>query len=147
MFKFNKVTVLPAILMFTAFAIVACEAPSSATKDDTTKSTADSPGEVNFTSLAVQGKIAFDKNCASCHGDNVMGTEMGPPLIHDIYNPGHHNDMSFYRAIKQGTVQHHWQFGDMLPRPEVKDEEIGGIIQYVRELQEAHGIVYKQHRM
>jgi len=143
----NKMAVLPIIMVFIAFALVACEAPSSSIEDETTKNTTDTSGEVQFTALAVQGKIAYDKNCAACHGDNMMGTQIGPPLIHEIYNPGHHNDMSFYRAIKQGTVQHHWQFGDMPPRPNVKDEDIGGIIQYVRELQEAHGIVYKQHRM
>src|SRR3546814_5818671 len=37
---------------------------------------------------AAQGKIAFDGNCATCHGVNAAGTGNGPPLVHNIYNPG-----------------------------------------------------------
>ena len=39
--------------------------------------------------LAIDGVTAFDANCATCHGLNAAGTDKGPPLVHDIYNPGH----------------------------------------------------------
>lgn len=100
-----------------------------------------------LSAMAKKGQIAFKANCAQCHGSDATGTNQGPPLIHDIYNPGHHNDMSFYRAAKMGTRAHHWQYGDMPPQPQVSDEEIGSIIQFIREVQKANGIVYKQHRM
>lgn len=96
---------------------------------------------------AVKGETYYDKSCISCHGDNASGTKTGPPLIHDVYNPGHHGDEAFYRAATLGVKQHHWPYGNMPPRPELSKKEISYIIAYVRELQEANGIIYKQHRM
>ena len=100
-----------------------------------------------LSAAAAQGKGAFDANCASCHGTNAGGTDKGPPLIHDIYNPGHHNDTAFYRAVRNGAPQHHWPFGKMDALPKVSDGEIAAIIGYVRELQRANGIFYRQHQM
>ena len=97
--------------------------------------------------LAAQGQMVFNANCARCHGVNAMGTNAGPPLIHDIYNPGHHGDAAFYRAVKQGSPQHHWSFGSMPPQPQVNDDEIAAIIRFIRETQEANGIVYRKHQM
>ncbi|MCP3053843.1 c-type cytochrome [Aurantimonas marianensis] len=37
--------------------------------------------------IAIAGKTAFDANCALCHGRDPAGTDKGPPLVHDIYNP------------------------------------------------------------
>ena len=100
-----------------------------------------------FSTLAIAGNIAFDKNCAQCHGVNALGSGKGPPLIHDIYNPGHHNDDSFYRAVRTGTPQHHWNFGDMKPLLRVTRNQVAAILRYIRELQVANGIVWKQHVM
>ncbi|WP_260294538.1 c-type cytochrome [Sedimenticola hydrogenitrophicus] len=97
--------------------------------------------------LAGKGKVAYDTSCSSCHGENGAGSKAGPPLVHDTYNPGHHADEAFFRAAKNGVKQHHWPFGDMPPRPEVSQKEVANIIDYVRELQEANGIVYRAHRM
>jgi len=96
---------------------------------------------------ATDGKQAFDAVCAACHGANAAGSEKGPPLVHNIYNPGHHADAAFYLAARRGARQHHWQFGDMPPQPQVSDEELASIIEYVRELQRANGIVWQQHQM
>jgi mono/diheme cytochrome c family protein len=100
-----------------------------------------------LSALAVSGKDAFDVNCAQCHGANGSGTDFGPPLVHDIYNPGHHGDESFYIAASRGVDQHHWPYGDMAPQPQVTGKEMAAIIQYVRELQLANGITYRPHRM
>ncbi len=97
--------------------------------------------------FAKEGKVAFDKNCASCHGSNGSGTENGPPLIHDIYNPGHHTDESFLNAVQNGVGQHHWPYGNMPPQPQVLRKEIETIVKYIREVQVANGIVYREHRM
>lgn len=100
-----------------------------------------------LSAVALQGQQAFDAKCAQCHGQNASGTDKGPPLVHDIYNPGHHADESFYRAVKLGTRQHHWPYGDMPPQPEVSKGQVATILKYVRELQVANGITYKPHRM
>lgn len=97
--------------------------------------------------LAMTGRAAFEENCMACHGANGSGTDQGPPLIHDFYNPGHHDDDAFYRAVQIGTPQHHWKFGDMPEQPQVSRQQVAQIIRYVRELQRANGIVYKPHNM
>lgn len=98
-----------------------------------------------LSAAAALGKKAFDANCAQCHGANAAGTGKGPPLVHDYYNPGHHADGAFYNAVMNGVRQHHWRFGNMPPQPHVGQDKIRTIIAYVRELQEANGIVYKPH--
>ncbi len=97
--------------------------------------------------LALKGEKAFNANCAACHGTNGAGTNQGPPLVHDIYNPGHHADAAFVAAVRRGVRRHHWSFGDMPPRPGVTDPELAAIIRYVRELQVANGIRYRKHTM
>ena len=100
-----------------------------------------------LTDTARAGETVFNANCAACHGENAAGSDKGPPLVHDIYNPGHHDDAAFYRAVKNGTPKHHWNFGDMLPLPAVSETQVRSIIRYVRELQVANGIRFKKHRM
>ncbi|MFZ2156316.1 MAG: cytochrome c [Bradyrhizobium sp.] len=97
--------------------------------------------------LAIDGKTAFDANCAACHGFNAAGTDKGPPLVHDIYNPGHHADGAFFLAAKLGVRQHHWPYGDMPPQRQVTEPQVTAIVQYIRELQVANGIGYRPHRM
>ena len=89
---------------------------------------------------AQAGQAAFNANCALCHGPNASGTGLGPPLVHKIYEPGHHQDFSFRNAVQNGVQSHHWQFGNMLPVPGVSDDDVEKIICYVRELQHANGI-------
>ena len=96
---------------------------------------------------ARRGKTAFDANCAACHGNNAAGSDKAPPLVHDIYNPGHHADPAFVIAARQGVKRHHWPYGDMPAQPQVSDADLAVIIQYVRELQRANGITYRPHNM
>ena len=96
---------------------------------------------------ASDGQVAFDANCAACHGASAAGSDRGPPLVHDIYNPGHHGDNAFFVAAQRGVPAHHWRFGNMPPQPQVSDSEIQAIVQYVRELQLANGISWKPHAM
>jgi len=100
-----------------------------------------------LSAAASQGSIAFAANCAQCHGANAAGSGEGPPLVHDIYNPGHHADAAFYFAARRGVSQHHWRFGGMPPQPQVSDADLAAIVRYVRELQRANGIEYRPHRM
>jgi len=93
-----------------------------------------------FTTEAKIGQKRFKANCMRCHGLNAAGTHKGPPLIHKIYEPGHHSDLSFQRAAKFGVRAHHWPFGNMPPVSGVSEGDVGQIILYVRELQRANGI-------
>ncbi len=87
-----------------------------------------------------QGQTLFDKNCASCHGKNAVGTKSGPPFIHKIYEPNHHGDGAFYYAAKNGVRAHHWPVGNMPPVKGVGDGDVKLIVDYVRALQKANGI-------
>ncbi|WP_026379685.1 c-type cytochrome [Afifella pfennigii] len=89
---------------------------------------------------AVEGERLFETFCASCHGQSASGTQVGPPLVHDIYKPGHHADVAFLLAARQGVRQHHWNFGDMPPVEGVSGQEVERITAYVRALQEANDI-------
>lgn len=100
-----------------------------------------------LSAVAGDGKALFEAECAACHGQAGGGTDKGPPLVHDIYNPGHHADLAFVMAARNGVRAHHWPFGDMPPRPQVTEAQINAIIRYVRELQQANGIVYRPHQM
>jgi len=82
----------------------------------------------------------FERRCSACHGIEAAGTDKGPPLVHRIYEPGHHGDQAFYRAVREGVRSHHWPFGDMAPVPGVSEDEIARIVAYVRKLQRANGI-------
>ena len=102
----------------------------------------------SLSSVAVAGKAAFVANCAQCHGENGGGgTELGPPLVYDIYNPGHHRDEAFLSAVRIGVRQHHWPYGNMPSQPEVAESQVMEIVRYVREMQEANGITYRPHQM
>ena len=110
-------------------------------------SAADAPGAQtvavsvpDLSDAARQGAELFTANCSECHGPTAGGSSQGPPLVHKIYEPGHHADFSFVRAVDTGSPQHHWNFGDMEPVPGLSPEEVNTIICYVRELQYANGI-------
>ena len=90
---------------------------------------------------ARRGREIFDANCAACHGKDAAGQNgIAPPLVHVIYEPGHHGDESFHRAVALGSPAHHWRFGDMPPVEGLSRRDVAKIITYVRELQRANGI-------
>ncbi len=69
-----------------------------------------------------------------------VGTVKGPPLVHNIYNPNHHADITFRWAVERGVKAHHWNFGDMPKQGGVKQQEVEAIIKYVRDIQKEAGI-------
>jgi mono/diheme cytochrome c family protein len=87
------------------------------------------------------GEEVFQTNCASCHGADLDGTGDGPPLRHIVYEPGHHPDESFRRAIAGGVVPHHWQYGPMPAIEGLDDDEVDAVIAYVRHRQETDGFI------
>ena len=87
------------------------------------------------------GRALYTRRCASCHGTNAAGQKgVAPPLVHKIYEPGHHADESFQRAAALGVRQHHWPFGNMPPVQGISRSDVAQIISYVRALQRANGI-------
>ncbi|MCT4609238.1 MAG: cytochrome c [Pelagimonas sp.] len=87
------------------------------------------------------GQRIFENACVACHGTNAVGVEgAGPPLIHVIYEPSHHADESFQRAVAVGVRSHHWRFGDMPPVEGLTRGDVTMIIAYIREIQRANGI-------
>jgi mono/diheme cytochrome c family protein len=86
------------------------------------------------------GEAVFEQHCVACHGPAATGTEVGPPLVHRVYEPGHHSDYAFVLAIRQGVRAHHWRFGDMPPVPGLAPEQERLVIAYVRHLQREAGI-------
>ena len=95
----------------------------------------------SFSNEAMRGKKIFESNCIECHGKNAVGRKkVGPPLVHKIYEPSHHNDMTFYRAVAMGVRGHHWMFGNMPAVENVSRDEVSAIITYIRELQRENNI-------
>ncbi len=94
-----------------------------------------------FSVQAQLGQKVYDANCASCHGRNAAGQDgVAPPLVHVIYEPGHHGDESFQRAIARGVRAHHWPFGDMPPVDGLTRDDVADVVAYIRELQRTNGI-------
>jgi len=79
-----------------------------------------------------KGKLLFEKNCSTCHGKNLNGTDQGPPFIHRFYKPSHHGDAAFYRAALKGVTAHHWRFGNMPPVKGITESKLKSIISYIR---------------
>jgi mono/diheme cytochrome c family protein len=83
-----------------------------------------------------RGQVLYENYCASCHGLELDGSDQGPPLVHPFYKPSHHGDKSFYRAVLQGTKQHHWNFGDMKPVEGMTPKKMDSLLPYVRYFQQ-----------
>jgi mono/diheme cytochrome c family protein len=86
------------------------------------------------------GKPLFETHCAACHGADLNGTELGPPMLHKIYEPSHHSDAAFQIAVAQGVRAHHWQFGDMAPVEGLTPDDVAHITTYIRMHQRRVGI-------
>ena len=94
-----------------------------------------------LTGAAVEGRALFEANCAACHGQNAAGKDgFGPPLVHRIYEPGHHADIAFQMAVSNGVRAHHWPFGNMPAVERVTQSDVDKIVAYVRALQRENGI-------
>lgn len=95
----------------------------------------------NLSDEALIGKRGFEANCAACHGVNAVGQDgVAPPLVHIIYEPSHHGDESFQRAVAMGVRGHHWPFGNMPAIEGLTRADVAMITTYIRELQQANGI-------
>lgn len=124
---------LPWMLLLISAAILgACSDPEPGSGKQPSAVTANPDPEL--------GKALYAASCKGCHGSDAIGTKRGPPLIHKIYEPGHHADVSFYRAVSFGVKSHHWRFGDMPKIPGISPQEVAHIIAYIRHKQLQAGI-------
>jgi mono/diheme cytochrome c family protein len=96
-------------------------------------------GDSTADSGTADGAALYAANCASCHGEDLRGTEKGPSHLSIVYEPNHHPDEAFRRAVVQGVRAHHWEFGDMAPIPGLTASQVDAIIGYVRSVQEREG--------
>ena len=138
----TRLCVFTIVLTVVVLTIAACRGESSPDHSDMESTDADpvSVSEVELSDTARAGEELFNANCSVCHGLGATGTNLGPPLIDDIYHPGHHADFSIRIAVRNGVKAHHWRFGDMAPVAGVSPEEVDMIICYIREVQRAAGI-------
>lgn len=86
-----------------------------------------------------EGEALYQAACAACHGSDLRGSDAGPSLLSDIYEPGHHPDFTFFRAVQEGAAQHHWSFGPMAPIEHLEEAEIASIVAFIREVQRVEG--------
>lgn len=112
------------------FVLVAACGSGGVSDSDTPEPSAD---------LLAAGEVIYQANCASCHGTDARGTDKGPSFLSSVYVPGHHSDAAFLLAIRNGTPQHHWRFGDMKPVEGLSDEDIEAVTAFVREVQRIEG--------
>jgi len=118
-----------AILALIAFVTSACSGSS-----------ADPSGEPLVSIAAdADGATVFVARCASCHGEDLRGTDKGPSQLSIVYEPNHHSDATYRAAIRNGVGQHHWNFGDMPPVEDITDDQIERVIAYIRTEQERLG--------
>ena len=85
------------------------------------------------------GADVYAASCASCHGEDLRGTDKGPSHLSIVYEPNHHGDDSFRSAIANGAPQHHWNFGDMAPVEDLSDAQVEAVIAFVRAEQQRLG--------
>ncbi len=85
------------------------------------------------------GASVYQARCASCHGEDLRGTDKGPSQLSIVYEPNHHGDELYRSAIRTGVPQHHWGFGDMPAVEDITEEQIERVIAYIREQQQELG--------
>ena len=146
-FKTNTLTRLAWLGTATLACLVGCSDGQGETSsghgshDDVVQETAASRGSSQPVPEEYKaGEERFNGLCARCHGLAGRGTNAGPPLVHQIYEPSHHADVAFTRAALQGVRAHHWKFGNMPKISEATSDDVTKIIGYVRWLQRQAGI-------
>jgi len=94
-----------------------------------------------LTGDAALGQPLFVASCAACHGKDAGGVAgTGPSLIHNIYRPGHHSDITILLAVRNGVRRHHWRFDSMLPVDGLSDDDVAKITEFVRAVQRENGV-------
>ena len=144
--KYGLLTAAGAAVAFSAALAVAC----GTNVGDANDSSATEPAPMNTVSataptstgaeLAIpDGAEVYRQFCAECHGVDLRGTDKGPSQLSIVYEPNHHGDHAYRVAIRDGTREHHWWFGDMPPVEGISDLEIEKVISFIRAEQQRLG--------
>lgn len=100
-----------------------------------------SPTIPELSASAQHGRVVLNERCADCHGiDGTGGSRKGPPILHSMYRREIFPDFQFKRSVLDGKREKNWRFGPMEPVKGLSDEDINGVIAFVREVQDATGI-------
>ena len=135
------VVALVAAAVTLACAADAADADGASSVETAPAVTSDAPAPpTTAAALAIpDGAAVYQQYCAECHGVDLRGTDKGPSQLSIIYEPNHHGDYAYRVAIREGTREHHWWFGDMPPVEGITDLEIEKVISYIRAEQERLG--------
>ncbi len=137
---------MAAAIIFTCVITAACGADASEAGDtsapepppaQTAEVTA--PTSTAAELVIPDGAEVYQQYCAECHGVDLRGTDKGPSQLSIVYEPNHHGDYAYRVAIRDGTREHHWWFGDMPPVEGISDLEIEKVISFIRAEQERLG--------
>lgn len=123
---------MPHVWVIAAALLVVVSACGGTTGDDTGIEPQDSE-------LVATGADLYAANCASCHGEDLRGTDQGPSHLSRVYEPSHHADGAFQLAVLIGSRQHHWDFGNMPPVEGLSEGDVDAIVAFVRENQRLEG--------
>ena len=142
----KKISILAGVLIIVGFAFIAWQKidqgrlkNSNAGVDNTALAEVLLPSSLSQS--AQIGKRAFEAKCVAWHGVNAAGqVGVAPPLVHKIYEPSHHGDESFQRAVSLGVRAHHWPFGNMPAIEGLTRGDVVMVAAYIRALQRANGI-------
>jgi cytochrome c len=141
MLRISLVTCLVAVAIVVVFIQLGGETESVAASEEPSTALALVSMPVELSESAQVGATIFKAKCAACHGVNGEGQKgVAPPLIHRIYEPSHHGDESFQRAVALGVRQHHWPFGDMPKVDGLTRADVAMIVSFIREVQRENGI-------
>lgn len=100
-----------------------------------------SPIIPELSASAQHGREVINVRCVECHGvDGTGGSRKGPPFLHPMYRDEIFPDFVFKRSLLEGKREKNWRFGPMPAMPDLSDEDIAGIIAFVREVQTATGV-------
>ncbi len=126
-------------LVLAVGAAAACGGETDAPSSDTEQPATVQQEVVQET--AISGQRLFSNNCSRCHGADLRGTNVGPSLLHEYYEPNHHSNASFVIAVLRGVRQHHWDFGNMPAVEGLDIDEVHAVICFIRETQVEDGLI------
>ena len=87
-----------------------------------------------------RGAEVYATSCAICHGADLRGTAVGPPMLSELYGPDVHSDEAFRASITDGVGAEHWDFGPMPAVGAVRGSDLDAVVAFVRERQEIDGL-------
>lgn len=88
--------------------------------------------------LVARGAEVHANACASCHGEDLGGTEAGPSMLSPLYAPSQTSDEAMAEAITDGVAQKYWTFGPM-PGVALPPGDVEAVIAFIRAEQEQAG--------